>query len=225
MILPFLLPDFYLGSFTFGINYFLSIAAYFFIIRTVQNSCFKSQEISLNNDNRDLLIKRSNKLFGDSVVYISNIEKIEHDYTPTKPHILEYTLFFFPLWQVIWLVALMSAYPTYFFTENPYTVLYIIIIVAIFIFTISEYIIPKSVLFFTPKSQSDERKKGETYIINFPEVKLLKAPPIKNAKKENKLLSNSYQGFLLILIPIIFGLLWFILSALELIPSLYETLF
>jgi len=224
-ILPFIIPNFFLGGFTLKIEYFLIIAAYYFIVRTLHYFWYTNQEISLDNNNSDLIIKRTNRIFGDFIEYFEGIDKIEQDFAPRKPHYLEFALFFLPFMQLIWVIANIFTFPEYFFTKNPYTALYFIVIIAIFIITAAEYIFPRSMLSITPKAQGEQRKRTETYSIYFPSETVLKTPPLKDAIKEKKFLKNSLIGLLLILIPVIFRIIWIILSLQEIVPPIYDTIF
>ena len=99
------------------------------------------------------------------------------------------------------------------------------IIIGIFFLAVSEYILPKSVLSITPKAQGEKRKKSEKYSIYFPSKTRLKLPPLKAAFKKKSLFKYSIEGLLLILVPILFGLVWVVLSSYEIVPSLYDTIF
>ncbi|MHA1436931.1 MAG: hypothetical protein ACTSPD_05100 [Promethearchaeota archaeon] len=225
ILLPFFIPNFFLGSFTFKIEYFLTIAVFYISVKLLQKNWFSKQEIFLLNNGSDLLIRRKNPVFGEYVNYFANIEKIEPNYIPNKPHYLEFLLIFFPLMEIVWFLANIFTFSNYFFTQNPYTILYFIIIVGIFFFIANEYIFPLPTLSITPKSQKVSRKKVEKYNIFFPHIEILKFPPLKQSIKNNKFLNNSFRGILLILIPIIFSITWYILSLFEIVPSLYYTIF
>jgi hypothetical protein len=223
VFLPQLIPNFFLGGFTLKIEYFLMIAAFYFTIRTLHNNWYSGQKIESINNN--LLVKRKNRIFGDSVEYFANMEKVEQDYIPRKPHYLEYALYLLPMVQIVWWFTYIFSFPVYFFTQNIYTILYFIVIIGIFLFTATEYILPRSVLSVTPKAQSDTRKKIEKYAIYFPSTQVLKKLPLKEARKNKQFFKNSLTGFLLILVPIIIGIVWVILSILEILPHITETVF
>ena len=223
VFVPNLLPNFFLGSFTFRIEYFITIAAFYSFIRTLQNYWYTDQQIQSKNNS--LLVKRSNKIFGDSVEYFANIDKIERNFTPRKPHFLEYALLFFPILEIVWLMTNMISFPIYFFTQNIYTWLYFTVIAGIFFFTVVEYICPRPKLSITPKTQSKKNGKSELFAIYFPESPVFKLPPFKEAIKRKNFFKNSLMGFLLILIPLAIGIIWVLLSILGLLPPISETIF
>ncbi len=221
VFLPQLIPNFFLGPFTLRIEFFMMIAAFYFTIRTLHYNWYSGQEIQVKD--RDLLIKRKNRIFGDSVEYFAGIEKIELNSTPRKPHLLEYALYLLPLVQIVWWFTMIFTFPVYFFTQNIFTILYFVVIIGIFLFTAAEYILPRSMLLVTPKAQSEIRKKIETFSIYFPSEKILKKFPLKQAREQKKFLQNSLSGFLLILIPVIIGLIWVILSIFGILPHIIYT--
>jgi len=220
MFIPLLLPNYFLGGFTIRIEFFIIIAAFYFFVRNIQSNWYSAQNIESTDEN--LLIFRKNKIYGDSVTYIQDVEKAERTYTPRKPHYLEYVLFFFPIVQIVWVVANMITFPVYFFTQNIYTWLYIPAIAGIFFFTATEYVLPRSMLTFTPKAQGENRKKSESHSIYFPGTQIFKAPPLRYVKKHG-FKKNSTTGILLILIPVIFGIIWVILSLFGILPHISET--
>ena len=221
--LPQLVPNFFLGSFTLRIEYFIMIAAFYFTVRTLHYYWYSNQSIEASNNN--LIVNRNNRIFGNSVEYFANVEKIEQDFTPRKPHLLEYALFLLPFVEIVWWFSYVFTFPEYFFTENSYTILYFIVIIGIFLFTTTEYIFPRSILSITPKAQSETRNKKETYEIYFPSNEILKSFPLKEAKQKKQLLQNSLSGLMLILIPIIIGLVWVILSIYGILPHIADTVF
>ncbi len=225
IFLPQFIPNFFLGAFTFKIEYFLTIIAFYFTVRTLQNAWYSNQEIQFSEDQANLVVKRSHKLFGDSTDYFSNINAIERTYEPRKPNFFEYILLFFPIMQIMWLIANYITYAEYFFTQNIYTVLYIIVIIGIFLFLTTEYIFPKPTLSISPKAQNPTLKNLEKYNIYFPAERTLKKLHLSNILKQNSFLRKSYPGILLILVPVLFALTWIILSALGLMPHISETIF
>ncbi len=227
VLIPLLVPNFFLGGFTFRIEYFLSIATYYFLLLTLQNSWFNGQELELTDNNANLLIKRRNRLFGDNIQYYFNFDKIEQDFQSRKPHYLEFVLMFFPLWQVIWVIDNIVKYSNYFLTQNAYTWLYILIIISVFALTAVEFLFPRSVISITPKfqSQASKRVKTERYQLYFPAEQLLLVFPLKEAFKHKKLFKGSLSGLLLIVVPVAFGVLWVVLSSLEFVIPVYDTIF
>ncbi len=225
--IPLLVPNFFLGGFTFRIEYFLSVATYYFLLFTLQNLWFNGQVLELTDNNSNLLIKRNNRLFGDKVQYYYNIDKIEQDFAPRKPHYLEFVLMFFPLWQMIWVIDNMINYSNYFLTTNEYTWIYILVIVGVFGLSAAEYIFPNAIISILPKSQSQnlKRAKSERYQLYFPSDQLLKVPPLKEAFKQKKLFKGSVSGMLLILVPVVFGVIWVVLSTLGVVIPVYDTIF
>lgn len=224
ILLSYLLPNYFLGGFTLRIEYFMLIGVFYLIVRTLQNNWYSKQEISSSDGSSNLLIKRTNRLFGESIIYFGNIEKISQEFAPRKPHFLEYGLFFFPLLEIIWTIVNISSNSLYFFTMDPYTVIYIIVIVCIFLLMVSEYIFPLPLITSYPKKQV-ERGKTNQYSIYFPENRSLKFPLIKETFQSDNFIEKYLAGILLILIPLIIGTLWVVLSSIGIIPSIYSTIF
>ena len=222
VFVPLLLPNYFLGGFTIRIEFFIIIAAFYFFVRNLQNNWYSSQNIEATNNN--LLVFRKNKIYGDSVTYFQNVDKAERSYAPRKPHFFEYVLFFFPIIQMVWVVANIISFPVYFFTQNIYTLLYIPALVGILFFTATEYILPRSMMSITPKAQGEKRKNEESFSIYFPGTQIFKAPPIRYVKKHG-FKKNSTTGILLIVIPIIVGIVWVILSLFGILPHISETIF
>ncbi|MHA1150115.1 MAG: hypothetical protein ACTSR8_17920 [Promethearchaeota archaeon] len=225
IILPLFIPNYFLGGFTFKIEYFLSIAIFFLIVQTLQNLWFSEQKIFYEKNQNNLLVFRNNPLLGGSVNYFYNIDTIEHQFITRKPHFLEYTIFFFPIVQIIWIFFYMTIFIEYFFIENYYTILYIAVMIGIFYFTASEYVFPRSALNFTPANQRERNKKTEKFLLFFPAEELLKAPPFKEALKTKNGIKPMFRGMLIIILPVIFGLLWVILSFYSQVPGIYDTIF
>ncbi|NVM27813.1 MAG: hypothetical protein HWN65_03135 [Candidatus Helarchaeota archaeon] len=225
IFLPQFIPNFFLGGFTFRIEYFLAIAAFYFTARTLQNSWYSNQNIQLIKDQSNLFVKRSNRIFGDSVDFFANIDEIQRAYKPRTPNFFEYLLLFFPIMQLVWLLAQYITFADYFFTQNPYTVLYFLVIVGIFLFLATEYLFPKPILSVTPKAQSPTLTHIEKYNLYFPKKTTLTKLPFRPALKHKTFLKNSYPGLLLILVPVLFTLIWITLHSLGLMPHISETIF
>jgi len=225
IFLPQFIPNFFLGAFTFKIEYFITLAAFYFTVRTLQNSWYSNQDVQLIKEHSNLLIKRSNRIFGESVDYFANVDKVERDYEPRTPNFFEYILLFFPIMQIVWLIANYVTYAEYFFTQNLYTILYITVIIGIFLFLATEYIFPKPNLSVTPQAQNPQLKNFDKYSIYFPAEKTLKKLPFMETIKQKTFLQTSYKGFLLILIPVLFALTWITLSSLGIMPHISETIF
>ncbi|MHA1292248.1 MAG: hypothetical protein ACTSQJ_06220 [Promethearchaeota archaeon] len=225
IILSQIISIFFLGLFTFKIEFFLIIAAFFLLIKTLQRCWYSYQEINFSENYSNLSIKRFNPIFGMTIYYFSNIEKIEQDYIPSKPNYLEYIFFFFPLWEIFIVIVNLFSFPEMFFLNSLLSLFYFVIIVSIFIFIAAEYIFPKSTLCIIPKAQQHNRKKKEKFTVYFPESEKTFFPPFRKAFENKRFLKNSYEGIILILIPVIFGLVWYILIYLEIFPPIYEAIF
>ncbi|MHA1266057.1 MAG: hypothetical protein ACTSRS_12565 [Candidatus Helarchaeota archaeon] len=225
IFLPQFLPDFFLGGFTFRIEYFLAVIAFYFIVRTLQNKWYSAQRIELIDDPANLLIFRSNKFFGDSIDYFAHIAAIKRDSTTRAPNFFEYIFLFIPIMEIFWLLSYYLTYTDYFFTQNWYTFLYLSLIIGIFLLLAVEYVFPHETLMITPNAQLPSRKAPETFHIYFPPTPILTSLPILENFKQKKFLQTSYRGLLLLLIPIIFTLTWILLSAIGIMPPLSDTIF
>ncbi|MGV9198271.1 MAG: hypothetical protein ACOC44_16125 [Promethearchaeia archaeon] len=222
VLLPQFLPNFYLMGFTFSVEYFIIVAAFFYIVGTLQNAWFSQQEVIPNNGH--LTIIRENQIFGKSIEHYSQIREMDTSLTPRKPHFLEYIWFFFPFMEIVWVFYNIFRFPVYFFTENLYTILYFLVIIGIFLLVGAIYISPLRHLKVISENQPPTRKKSETFEVYFPEEKVQRNLGLKELISNGKLLENLIAGILLILIPIIAGIIWVILAILGILPSLAITI-
>ncbi|MHA1282676.1 MAG: hypothetical protein ACTSQP_09235 [Promethearchaeota archaeon] len=225
VLITWLIPNYFFGGFTFKVEFFLTIAAYYFLLRTIQNDWFSNQEVKIIRNGNDLLIKRENRIFGTYIDYFTNYESINYEYHPLKPHFLEYFLFFLPICEIIWFINNMATFSEYFFTENFYTPIHIAVIVLIFFSLFGEYLFPRNSLNITPKSQENTRKVKEIFYIYFPIDYAPKWPSFREALKDRNYLRNCIPSLLLILVPVIFGIIWIILSSAGILLPIYDTIF
>ncbi|MGQ4875262.1 MAG: hypothetical protein ACP6IY_14440 [Promethearchaeia archaeon] len=156
---------------------------------------------------------------------IADYKSINYEYHPLKPHFLEYFPFFLPIYEIIWFINNVAAFSEYFFTENIYTPIYVAVIVLIFFSLFGEYLFPRDTLSITPKSQKNTRKVKEIFYIYFPIDYTSKWPSFRKALKDKNYLRNYIPSLLLILVPVIFGIIWIILSPAGIFLPIYDTIF
>ena len=220
-LIPQFLPEFYMGGFTFPIEYFIIVFAFFLLITAFQKGWFSSQQIYYEDQN--LFIVRKN-LFGKSTEFYNQVEQITKKLAPRQPHFLEYVWFFFPIVQITWFFYNIFIFPRYFFTGNLYTILYFGIIIGFFLLMAAEYIFPKPKISIIPENQPTHRDKTQNFGIYFPENEMQKQLYIKTLFKDKGLIKNSVKGVLLLMIPVLIGIIWILLANLGIIPSLVETI-
>jgi len=215
-----IIPNFFLLDFVADIYYFITYNSVFFFIRLLHNSWFSEQTIKINEDS--IICSRKNPLAGNWISF-NNFEAMDHEYRiHHQIHYLEYFVIFFPLVEIIWVIYNLFYFSGYFLT-NPCTWAYIITVIGIMLFIFFEYNAPASMLSFTPKFQSRERE-AERYSLFFPAKVSEKLPRFKDAYK-SKNLKEILKGNLILIIPIIFGIIWVILSVFGVLPPLEDTLF
>jgi len=214
-----LIPDFFLLDFTADIKYFITFNSVYFFIRLHHSYWITEQSVEVKEDS--LTCVRKNPIAGTWANY-NNFNSINKEYKPYKPHYLEYFVVFFLLVEVIWVIYNLLYFPSYFLT-NPYTFGYILTVIGIIVFIFFEFNTPSSTVSLTPEFQSRESKTEKFYLF-FPVNFIEKIPRFKDAYK-SKNIYDILRINLILLIPIIFGVIWVILSALGLLPPLESTIF
>ncbi len=214
-----IIPNFFLLDFVADIYYFLTYNSVYFFVRLFHNSWFSEQTIKVNKDS--IICSRKNLLAGNWISF-NNFEAMDHEYRSYKPHYLEYFVIFFPLVEIVWVIYNLFYFSGYFLT-NPYTWGYILTVIGIILFIFFEYNAPSSILSLTPKFQSREREI-ERYSLFFPAKVSEKLPRFKDAYK-SKNFKEILKVNLILIIPIIFGIIWVILSIFGVLPQLEDTLF
>jgi len=214
-----LIPDFFLLDFTADIKYFITFNSVYFFIRLHHSHWFTEQSVEEKGDS--LIYVRKNPIAGTWANY-NNFNVLNKEYNPYKPHYLEYFVVFFLLVEVIWVIYNLLYFPSYFLT-NPYTLGYILTVIGIIVFIFLEYNTPFSMISMTPNFQSRNGKTEKFYLF-FPINNVEILPRFKEAYK-SKNIYEILRVNLILLIPIIFGVIWVILSALGVIPPLESTLF
>lgn len=224
MIAVKLIPNYFLGSFTLRIEFFMTIGAMYFLLRFLQNDWYQQQDLAFFNDGKNVFIKRSNQMFGNSGIYLNQVESMTTDAAAFKPHFLEYVLFFFPIVMILWMMSIMVSFATHFLTSNPFTWLHGVVSIVILAYPLILHVFPYPSIKIMPKNQSEHVRTKETFHFYFPTDSVLKGPAFGDIHESRAYIKNTIEGILIWLIPIVFGILWIVLSSFELIPSIFETI-
>lgn len=215
-----IIPDFFLLDFTADIKFFLTFNSVYFFMRLHHSFLVKEQSIKMENNS--IVCLRKNPISGYWLTY-NNFQDIELDHRPYQPHYLEFFVVFFPIMELIWVIYNMIYFAP-FFLINIYTIPYILVIFVIMACTILQYTVPYPTLSMVPKTQSREGKE-ERFHLYFPITPKEKIPDFGSAFKSRYFKTNYFRALLIISVPVIFGVLWVVLSVLGIVPPLESTMF